>query len=155
MVTFCKNCFYISISTYIVCTEVSLVVCANRAKASPVIFRMHKNRIILRCTEIKNRFKDLILDLHKLHCFLNCFLRSSCYDCSCISNETYSLVKDQTVIRAWFRIGLTCHCKSLIRTIFICKNTFDSRHCLGTCCINIFNQCMCIWTSDHLNDQAV
>jgi len=74
VITFCKNCFYVSISTYIMCTEISLVVCANRAEASPVIFRMHKDWIILCCTEIKNRFKDLILDLHKLHRFLNCFL---------------------------------------------------------------------------------
>jgi len=139
VIAFCKNCLYVSILTHIMCTEISLVVCSNRTETSPVVFRMNKDRIVLRCTEIKYRFKNLILNLNKLHCFLNSFFRCSSYDSSCISNKTHSLVKDQTVIRTWFRICLTSHCKSLIRAIFICKNTFDSRYCLGTSCINILD----------------
>ena len=54
-ITGSKNCVHISIPTFIVCAEISLIVCTYRTKRFPVFFRMDKDRIVFRLMKIKER----------------------------------------------------------------------------------------------------
>ena len=139
----------------VVGTQVSLVVRADIAEASPVILRVHKDRIILRLPEVQYRFQHLILDLHKLHRLLNGFLGSARDDGRSISDETHSLIQDQAVIGARLRVSLSCQSEPLVRTVFVGKYTLNSRHCLRAGGIDLLDQRMGMGTSDDLHDQAV
>ena len=84
-------------------------------------------------------------------CIYNRF-RSSGDDCDRISYEPDSLIKNKPVVRTWLRICLTCQRETFIRTVFICKHTFNSRERLRTCSINLFDQRMSMRASYKLYD---
>ena len=73
IVAVCKHSLNISAPAHIMGAEISLIVGSHRAETSPVVFRMYKDGIVLRSSEIKHRFQHLILYLDQLHGLFNRF----------------------------------------------------------------------------------
>ena len=153
--TFLQQSVYISQTFFFLGTEIPLVICSHRHLGLPVILRVNQRLIVLGLMKIQYCRKNLIFYLDKFQGFIHSSFRLSRNNGCPVSYKTHSLVQYQTVIGAEFRVGLACQGKTLLRHIFISKDTFNSRNFHGRLCFDLFNKSMSIRASQHLHDKAV
>ena len=119
MGTVCQDRIHITIAVLRRGTEVAFIVGANRAQALPAVLRMYQDRVIFSGVEVEHRLQHLVLYFDKTQSLIYSFFRLTGHNCHCITHKTDSLVQDQAVIRAWLRVGLARHGKTLLGTVLI------------------------------------
>ena len=145
----------ISAPAHFMGAQVPLIVSAHRAEAFPVVLGMDKDRVVFRGAEIQHRLQDFIFYFDQFHRFFHGFFRRPGNDRRRVAHETHPLVKDQPVVRAGLRIGLPCHCKALVRTVLIGKDTLDPGNRFCPRGIDLPDQRMGMRAPEHFHDQAV
>ena len=153
--TVTKNFIHISMFFYCRSTEITFIITTKRDFQFPVLFRVDHHRIIFCFMDIKNSRFHPIFYFDSFHSFIYCSFCFTCNNRYCISHKTYMTINDQPVIRAHFRRSLSCESKTLLRHIFICKDTGDPRHFHGISCFNLFYPGIGVRTSQDFYDQAV
>ena len=121
----------------------------------PVFFRMHKDFVIFRCTEIQNRRQYIIFYFDHFQSFVYCLFILTCNDRNDITVISHMSVQDQTIVRAQFRICLTCHGEAFLRNIFICVNCFDTGHAFGDGSIDLLDDRICMRAVQQFYHQCV
>ena len=102
-----KHCFHIALLICIARAEILLIVCSHLAQCLPVLLRMHKNRIILCRTKVKDSFKHLIFYFDHTQRTVHTALVPSCHNRYRVSCKPDMTVKHQAVLRARLRPRLS------------------------------------------------
>ncbi|MPN48043.1 hypothetical protein SDC9_195647 [bioreactor metagenome] len=104
---------------------------------------------------IQQGFQHLIADSDQTHGLIYEFRVGSGNDGYGIAYKAQVPIQDQPVIGAWFRIGLTGQCESLIRNILPGQNAFDAGQgqCLG--CVDFCDEGVSMGTPQKFYHQGI
>ena len=155
LIALCEHGFHISVVIFRTCTEISLIVRTDRTERFPAFLRMHQQFIILGLMKIQNGRKHFVLYFQELPRTVHAFFIFSGNNRHRISHVAHMLIEDQTVIRAWFRVGLSCHCKTLFRHILPGINRLNARNTLCCRLFHGFYDCIGMRTPQYLDNQTI